>query len=813
MKVSSKQSIVRLVLFGIIFAAFSSYVSADNRTRFDDSLAQLKSNAHHIFSAQDAHDLSGDPRFQAFLNHYNRYTLVKDPLPGTTYGTFFEKDTSSALICNAFLRWTALNGGDLAVAEMTNKELEDALLNISYLTHAFYPQVHDRNGLSPDMDAAKVTRLNCLRSEILLEIESRNSLFTRGVVAAGSSDPKPALWVLGDQYDRLAFVSWDASGRYLMCMGYKGEQTTVLIYAFDAATLGLSLCASMAVSIEGFPEFNPTHLLWGGSSGLIILGGNSPDRRHSITCSFMFNSAKNTIYRLGTVQQIAGYEAASRQAFWSSDMSSLCIVKAGQCDIFRWDKASMTFSLDKVIYPGLRYVMAASWSCNMSYFLTSHLEAPHLRLSRVGDALGAYSYAQFTDRLIDPQWNPKSLYFVARSQIEADVIVLYQYNPSMDRVVFKQRIHAGAAINSLAWSPDGSYLFVMGDASLLYGSGLRAYAFDGNALQLCSSLDDSTLGITQVSECAYLPAHRALVIAGKAHDFASGVVVPLKQSTLKKSAQPEAPVVPKKVSVVVSEFAVSDAQKPVDPSRVYQYLDEVPSERTVGFGSVIMLASVQDVSRGLVACDAPEIRCVHNGKPFPCARTTRKEDVNGMSLSSWWIVEGASWLDRLDKPVKPFAQITLKNLATGEKLCCTDEHAPINGTMCAKKFVSLSKKEDVYLSLRQADNSCSPWLTGSKVSLTDSSGRIAMGETAENHHPILQSMGIAPLVVAPLQHDASQAAEWVVSRNIPLSTIFSQALKGSECCDFLLKRIDALWGKDLKAVVTKSLEAGLSRGV
>jgi len=812
MNVGSKLSIIRFVLFSLILSVCSSYAFASNRARFDDSLMQLKDNVHHIFSAEDAHDLSGDPRFQAFLNYYNRYSLLKDPLPGTTYGTYFEKDNSSALICNAFLRWTALKGGELAVAQMTSKELEDALIHISYLTHAFYPQVQDRHGFSPDMDAAKVARLSCLRNDILLEIESRNSLFTRGVVAAGANDPKPAVWVLGGQYDRVAFVSWDPCGKYLMCLAYKGAQQKVLIYSFDASTLSLSLCAEMVVAIEGFPEFNPTHLLWGPQGGVIILGGNSPDRRHSITCSYVFSSAKNTLSRLGTVQEISAYEVDSRQAFWSSDMSSLCIVKAGQCDIFRWDKASMSFSLDKVVYPGLRYVTAASWSSNMCYFLTSHVEAPFLRFSRVGDALGAYSYAQFTDKLTDPQWNPKSLFFVARSQVEADVIVLYEYNPSVDRVVFRQRIHAGAAINSLKWSADGSYLFVTGDSSLLYASGLRAYAFDGSSLRLCSSFDDSVLGTTQVSECAYLPSQHVLVLAGKANEFASGVVVPLQATKSKKDVSSPAPSSRKRSASVVPDLVVSVAHKAVEASVVYQYLDEVPSERTVGFGSVIMLSSIQDVSRGLVACDAPEIRCAHNGKAFPCGRIIKKEDSSGMSLSSWWIVEGASWLERLDKPVKPFAQITLNNLATGEKLCCSAEHAPLNGTLQAKEFVSLSKG-DVYLSLQQADGSCDPWLTGGMVRLKGGTGCIALAQPSENQHPILQTMGIAPLCVTPAQHEMGPESEWVVSRNIPLSTIFSQALKGSECCDFLLKRIDALWGKDLKAVVTRSLEAGLARGI
>lgn len=809
MKIDSRQSQASQAFFGCLVLLISSCVGAASSTLFDHCLTELSDNPHHIFSSDDVRGLQGDPRFQSFVSRYDRYTPIRDPLSQNLSQPSYAKDSSSALIGNAFLRWTALNGGELTLPEMGNSELEQALYHINYLEYTFYPQVMTRTAFSPDGDTAKMIQLSILRNDILLEIESRNSILVRGVVAGATAASKSALWVLGNQYDKISHVSWDSSGRYVMCLGYRGDAKKILMYTFDAATLTLSLCAEMTVALEGFPEFDPTHLLWGPDGGIIIVGGNSPDRRRSITFSYAFSPARNTISPLRMIQKVSGEQATARQAFWFADMSRLCVVRAGECAIFKWDKFSLSFTLERVVYPGLNHVVSASLSHDMNYFLTEHAEAPYLRITKPGLPLGVYSYAQFVDKLADPQWNPKNFHFVARSRIESDVIVLHEYNPALDQVVVCQRIHVGAGITSMKWAPDGSYLFVSGDASLSYGSGIRVYAFDGKQLDLCNSFDDVALGTTMVTEAAFLPSKNTLVLAGKAGDFASGVVCSLASSLRKKDVMvtSEIPLVDCTTSAAMSQ----PVSQPAGPHVVYQYLDEVPTEQDVVFGSVLMLANAEDTSRGLAVCDAPEVRCANNGKPFPCARTVRQGDISGEFLSSWWIVEGESWLERLDQPIKPFAQISLKNLLTGARLCFTSEHAPVNGTAADRSFVGLAS-EDRYLSIGHADGSCAPWRVGDAVQLRGKEGCIAVSDTPSKH-PILQKMGISRLAVPHPSQERAPSSLWVVSRNIPLSRIFSQAIRGSECCDFLLKRIDALWGEDLKAVVTGSLKAAMDKGI
>lgn len=809
MKVSSKQSIMSYGLFSCILMLFSSYVSAESRTLFDVCAQQLVENPHHLFSKEDAAGLRGDPRYQGFLSHYNRYNLQAEPLVGDAFGAFYPKDSSSALMCNAFVRWSAIKGGDLDVKSLTSQELDDALTHLTYLTQAFGPQVLTRGAWAPDSDTSKITKLTILRHSIEQEIEFRAGILVKALAVGKTAAQKPALWLLGDQYEKVSCVSWDIRGRYLLCLGHKKDQLKILVYGFDADTFSLSLLSEHVVAIDGFPVVESPHVFWGPEEGNIVFGGNSPDARKSILYSYVFHSAKNTISPVKIIQQISGYEVGIIRSFMAPDMQSLCVVRAGECLVFEWDKMTSNFVLQKTLHPGLTRALSASLSYDMDYFLTSHVEQPFIRITKNGMPFGSFATANFTDKLKDPLWNPQRLIFVARSQVEADVLVVYEYNPLFDSISLLQRMHVGVALDSMRWSLDGLYLFVCGDSSMMYGSGVRAYYFDPQEkkLQLRGSLDECALGTTAISECAFSPQTNVLVVAGRAQTFASGTFFPLIQPAIKKSPTRSM----QKTRLQFKNIAPGGVVGSLNPEAVYQYLDEVPTEKNIVFGSIVMLANLADTSKCLSACDSPEVRCAHNGKPFPCARVTKRTDLSAESLSSWWIVEGESWIERIDTPVKPFAQVSLKNLLTGQKLCFSPEHAPISETLCDTKFISLTQ-DDAHLSIVKPDDSHEGWIVGEPVRLKGQASCVELADVPFKH-PIIQKKGIQGLRAVSCDKEISSAVLWAPTRNYSLSTVFAQALKGSECCDFLLRRIDALWGSDIRAVVRKSLEAGRLKGI
>ena len=773
------------------------------RTFFEECLNDLSKNPHRVFSIDDAGKLKGDPRYQAFCSQYKRFNLVRDAFDGKEAIEFYEKDDASIAPCNAFVRWMALQGGSLNVKSLTGQELSQAIIHTNYLLHSFAPQHMDRSSIAPDMDLQKITNLNTCLYDIRQELAERQNVQSSFALRT-ISQPKSAMWILGDQYKNISSMTWDQSGQYLLCLAQKDGNQFVLAYEYDARELSLKKCLEMHLKIDGMPNFLATYLVWGPAEQVFVLGGQTKDGKKAAAFLYSFNSEKKIASQLQEIHKIPAYDGISHQAFWFADTSHLSIVHAGECFIFAWDPVALRFTLEDRIYPGLQHVTSASISCDQQSFLTSHSEYPYIRISKNGAPFGAYSVAHFKDKLLDAQWHPRQFYFVARSQLESDVVILYQYNPLTEKVSLMQRMHVGSSVSSMKWSEDGENLFVVAEPSLLCGAGLRVYSFSDGALAVADSIDSQVAGSLCVSDFAFSTRRRVLVVAGKPQNFFSGLIMPFLAHE-KKTSLAEKDDVCRGVSLSVSVDGAVESSK-----SIYHTLHDIPNQKDIVFGSLIMLVNPRDPSSSLAACDAPELRLTHNGKAFPCVKKLRSQDLSGENLSCWWAVEGESWLERVGSLVTPQARISLRNMATGELLGVTQTHAPIHGIALDSLFVSLSSVEQ-FLAIRRPYDITAPWSLGEGVQLVMDESVIGIDVAQPERHPILSNMGIARLMLEPLKSQIARGLDassfWAVSRNISLKTVARQSLLGSECCEHLFRKVNKVLSKDAATAVKRSIES------
>lgn len=799
MNVRLKQILWCLVLNGFVLFASSLVRAQEPQTFFDECLRTLENNNHYMFTADDAAKFKGDLRYQRFCDEYKRYVEVKEVTQHDIPQKVFARDTASASMCNAFVRWAALKSLGEDVGTCSRAQLSSVIVHTNYLLRLFGAQDLRKNGFSPDVDLNKMSELMKLQFDVQQELAARHEA-SPTLALKTVTDPQSATWILGDTYENITSVQWDSSGKYLICLATKNEVQSVLIFSFTASELKLSKEVEIAVSYDEIPDFKATYVVWGASFQTFILGGNARNGKKAAALLYVYNPVAQTATYHSTIHKTPSLFGVAHQAFWSSDFSRLCVVHAGECFVFVWHAEGFRFELAERIYPGFKKVNTASLSFDLSCYLTSHSDYPYIRLTKRNAPVGAYSVAHFKDRLCDAQWNPQYFYFIARSLVEPNLLVLFAYNPQTEGILLIQRIQVGSRISSMKWSADGLYLFVTCDPSLYSGVGLRAYAFNDGVLSVADSVDANAGGVCTVRDCAYSDAQKMLVIGGIAQNVINGSVLCFppkneKQGLSSRSVS-KAPVVPPSLTIQSRSFEGND--------QVYHFLADVPNPRHVGFGSLVMLVDPLRPTIALASCDAPEIRSVHNGKAFPCVRTIKSGDFSGEFLSAWWLVEGESWTERLNAPVKPVARMRLRNLATGECLGVSRESAPVYD-VSSDPHVTLADSSEFFLNIRRPQDALSPWLIGEGVHLVANDFALGVDTVQPTNHPILNNLGFSKLVAEPAAALEAKGGFahgfWAVARNLSLTTVLAQSSLGSECCGLLHKRLkNILSADDLGAV-------------
>lgn len=776
-------------LYLFVLLASSVACGLQVQTYFDECLKTLEVDNHHFFSADDAAKLKGDLRYQRFCEEYKRYVHVEESDQSTGLAKTYVRDDASAVICNAFIRWAALKflGDDISTCSQS--QLSSAIIHTNYLLRSFSPQDLRKNGFSPDIDWNKMAGLMKLQFDVQQELAQRESV-RPDFALKRVIEPQSAQWLFGDSYDSISSLQWDASGQYLICLVTKAGLQSVVIFEYTHSQLSLVKEVEVSITVDEVPDFQATYVVWGPTFQSFIVGGHARNRKKTAAVLYLYNAAGKSARRHSLIHTIPSSAGISHHAFWSADYSKLCIVHAGECFVFAWNAENLTFELERRIYPGLKHVNSASLSFDLSCFLTSHSEYPYIRITKKDAPFGSFTVAHFKDRLLDAQWHPQYFYFVARSFVEPGVIVLFAYTPESEKVLMVQRIQVGSPISSMKWSQDGAYLFVECEPSLHSGVGLRSYSFIEGVLSVSDSIDQNSGVVCTVKEYAYSDVQKTLVIAGLAQNHLNGCVLkfpPKNEQFIFAKSPIGASVVPPVLSIQHRSFD--------DKSLIYTYLSDVPNARFIGFGSMVMLVNPLKPSIALASCDAPEIRVIHNGKAFACGRELRSGDFSGEYLSAWWLVEGESWVERLNTPVKPVARMRLRNLATGECLAISRESAPVYG-ISSDPHVSLDRSSENYLTIKRPQDAVSPWLIGEGVHLVAGSFALGVDTVQPTTHPILASLGISKLITEPIDsldvRGGLAPAFWSVSHNIPLTTILSQSGAGSECCSLLHKRLKAV---------------------
>jgi len=760
------------------------------KTFFDEGVYLLLQDPHHMFSHEDAKKIAEEPRFKEFVSHYDRFIAVENSVKKNSY----KKDISSVDVCNAFFRWAVLGGCELDIKAATTASLQDMIVHTNYLLHSFYPQSLDAGLLKPTKSYSKMLQLSEMQLALRQELFERQNVLNRSFGTSKKDDGY--LWVLGGAYQDLSLLSWDPSENFVLACGTKGDRKYILIYAYDSLHRDLSLCVEAPLNVDESFVFEPGSLIWGQDSRTFILVGHALNQAKDIAVLYTFNSVKNSIKIAQKIAQRSAAKKTNNTAFLYNNRNNLFVLLGGIGYLFDWDAGEFMFKEKGTAFPGLQHAEYASCSADGRFFLTSHADFPYARLSRPGDSFKDSAIFAIHDKLTDAQWHPSDLYFVARSFLEKDLVLLYRYDTEKNGVVLLQRVRVGADISHMNWSEDGSYLFVHGDQSLMYGAGFRIFALNGEQLSSVDAFTAPLPDLKKVERALYSKTKNMLLVVGKCDHYMNGRMIfsftnrPVSQKDISDYRHP-----------VVSKMPWRVVDNLFNTVTVYDYLNDIPNQRKVGFGSVVMLVNSKDQNLALSVCDLPEVVCANDGKRFACGKKVTQSDLSAESMSCWWLVEGESWLDRIDNPIKPFARISLKNMATGEKLSLSKQRTPIQGTSLDKNIIGFSGLQDSF-SMNRDSSSCFDWEIGEAVSLVARGDVIGLSPEPATH-PILKKIGITRLSTKPegvkTLHD-DNSFNWIVYRNISVTTFFDQARQGSECGEYMCKKIDDISGKDAEAV-------------
>jgi len=778
-----------MLLFSAFFFAQEALIAEVEKTFFDECIALLNSDPHHLFAIEDAKRIQGDPRLATFIKDYARYSSHHS----LQENFFYEKDFASTDVCNAFFRWTALRGCSLDVRCMTNKQLEDSIIHTNYLLHSFAPQSLNVGspGVSNSFD--KMVKIGVFQDDIKRELSSRQNVLCRSHLVEAKNS---YLWVLGGLYDQISLLSWDHDENYLLASARKGQKNFLLIYSYDREHRDFSLCVEEQIFVDDTLFIEPTSLVWGPDSRTFILSGYSKKHSKDIAVLYSFNSIKKTVNILNKIAEKNSQGKTESKAFWI-DRASLFVLAGGLGRIFEWNASLLSFSLKEKVFPGMQDIVSASASFDGKLFLTTHADFPYVRLSQPAGGFAQSSLINLNDKLCDAQWNPKTPCFSSRSQVEKDLVIFYRYDPERNKVQLLQRLHFGSDISRMKWTSDGRFLFVFGEANLMYGSGFRIYSLENDFLKPVDTPELQVKDLDSIKEAAFSHRNNQLLLVGKADHFMSGKVI----SPFLSDKNDQAALSNSLYKNNKHSFSWRVVDNLFNTAKVYDYLDDIPNQKKVSFGSVIMLVNAADNQIALSSCDVPGVVCAHDGRNLPCGKRLKHADFYAESLSSWWLVEGEQWLSRIDTPVRPFAKISLKNLATGERLTVSNDMSPIRGVHMEPRAVDFSNKKS-FLSVVHGNNSPADWELGDRVSLVSRDDAIGLTFDTSSH-PILKKTGIFKLSTKPqfiktLHGD--DAYLWVVNRNIAATTFFDQARQGSECAEFFCRRIDAISGKNAEAV-------------
>jgi hypothetical protein len=749
----------------------------------------LSQNPHHLFSSEDSKKIADEPRFIEFISHYNRYVAITPAGEKLRH----KKDVASTEMCNAFFRWAALGGCTVDLRVVPFASLEKMIIHTNYLLHSFYPQALEAGLLGATNSYQKMTQLKEMQHDLQQELFSRQSMVNRSTL---THNQKSYLWVLGGAYDNVSLVSWDPSENYLLACGTKGNKKYILIYGYDAMHRDLSLRVEAPISLDENFLFEPGALIWGQDARTFILSGHVTTHAKDISVLYTFNSAKDTIKIVQKIAEKPAAKASQNSIFWIPADNKLFTLLGGIGMLFEWDASQFLFTQAGELFPGFQHAQMASCSADGKCFLTSHQDFPYVRLSRLEDRLGASSVLTFDDKLTDVQWHPQLLFFIARSVIEKDLVVLYRYDADKKMVTMQQRLHIGGDISRMQWSCDGSYLFVHGEGSLMYGAGARIFSLIDDQLSAVEVLTASLPDLQTVDSLVYSSKKNLLLALGRCEHYASGRMF---FSFAQKPETKEDLATRGKPPILKSPWKIVDNL--FNTVTVYDYLNDIPNQKKVGFGSLVMLVSASNPSVALAVCDLPEVVSANDGKRFACGKKLTQSDLSAESMSCWWLVEGESWLSRVDNPVRPFANISLKNMATGEKLCITRDRSPMHGICPERNLVGLSSQTG-FLSIDRDSKDCFDWEIGESVSLVARGDVVGLSPEPASH-PILQKVGIARLSTKPqgvkTVHD-DNSFNWIVYRNISVTTIFDQARQGSECAEYMCKKIDTISGRNAEQV-------------
>lgn len=778
-----------MLLFLTFFFAQEALIAGVEKTFFDECIVVLNNDPHYLFAEEDAKKIQGDPRFAAFVQEYFRYSSQ----PSEQEKSFYEKDVVSADVSNAFFRWTVLRGCSLDVKSLTNKQLEDSIIHTNYLLHSFYPQALNSGspGISKSFD--KVVKIGVFQDDLKRELSSRQNVLCRSSDVAAKNS---YLWVLGGTYDSISLLNWDHGENYLLAHGRKGQKNFLLIYSYDRENRDLSLCVEEQINIEENLFFEATALIWGADSRTFILSGYSKKHSKDIAVLYSFNSAKKTVTILSKIGERFSLGSVKARAFWIN-IDLLFVLLGSVGHVFEWNISSFSFSLKEKIFPGMQEIISASSSPDGKLFLTTHADFPFVRLSHALGGFARSSLINLNDKLSDAQFNPEKYYFVARSQVEKDLIIAYRYDAEKNNVQLKQRLHFGADISRMKWTSNGRFLFVFGESSLMYGAGFRIYSLENDFLTPIDLPELQVKDLDCVEDVCFSSLNNQLLVVGKADHFMSGKII--EPFLLDKNERADSSDNFYKNNKHSFSWRVVDNL--FNTAKVYDYLDDIPNQKKISFGSVIMLVNAADNQIALASCGVPGVVSAHDGRNFPCGKKLKHADFYAESLASWWLVEGEQWLSRIDMPVRPFAKLCLKNLATGEHLTVSSDLSPIRGVHMESRAVDLSGKKN-FLSIVHGNNSPADWELGDRISLLAGDDAIGVNFDASSH-PILKKTGILGLSTKPqfiktLHGD--DAYSWIVNRNITATAFLDQARQGSECAEFFCRRIDAISGKNAEAV-------------
>lgn len=350
-----------------------------------------------------------------------------------------------------------------------------------------------------------------------------------GVLLQGSLNQSTSLLSNSTVYgDSVNSLDWSGDGKYLAMGGHivGSDNGTVNVYQFDPSSGLLTLINSPQ------PIYGNTisSLQWSPDNKYLAVGGNVAAGIGTVNV-YQFNAVSGLLTLINSPTPSYGSQIKSLD--WSPDGKYLAVGGGnGTVNIYQFNPSSDLLTLVSTTSYGST-INSLQWSPNGKYLAMGGTVSVDgtVNIYQFNASSGVLTLVNTSSQLIygivinSLQWSPDGSYIAVGGFISLDssTVNIYQFNPSSGLLTFVNsgsQPAYGNVINSLQWSPDGKYVVVGG---VIRSSGtVNIYQFN-LSLGTLSLVNNQPIFGNQINSVQWSPDGQFLAIGGERSALTGGI--------------------------------------------------------------------------------------------------------------------------------------------------------------------------------------------------------------------------------------------------------------------------------------------------